>query len=665
MTSLAPQAKFRAFDTNGNPLSGGKLYTYAAGTTTPLATTKDAAGTPNTNPIILDQYGQCDIWLSTASFKFLLKDSGDVTQPGWPVDNVQTLEGLIVSSTAGAIKTIATFADISAALSTLSIGQQFSLAGHTVAGVGGGIFDVVSSALLTADTGTIVINGAKAAKRRYDYLIPEYFGCIGDGIADDIAGLDYFNTALSMSVDGVMDGDYRITRTFKIKRGKKIRGCGSIIADFTTVGTWSADYCAIDMLIDSTDSSAAIFACFGQYLKGIKITSIAANTVQATALRFRTSLVIPVTSVVNFSYLTGSISGITIEKFDTALELREAWAVDYTDVVVYNCRRALYINGKSVNITFGTGCRFTNPDTAYTSSTADTIGVEIDSSTRYVASAQGRPEGIAITGGCLIYGYDNNIYANRVLALTVSGNVIDGAAKDSIILGSGDDVRITDNYIFSSGAYSGIRIDGVASAYGSRITIDKNHIIGSAPTHTCYGVNFVNTGVSRNSVKIRGNVFVDWTIGINAVLCPAYSVISDNSGSGLITDLIYIQNGGDSTEIAGNTTPDSVNALRLHPSTSSELIIGKNKSALNRTYFVGKATVLSGTSAISLPNNFRTTGDNYVRALTKVTFITAFPGTFNITDEFSLSDARLNLSSNALVDTIVRYECTAVPQSAF
>lgn len=265
----------------------------------------------------------------------------------------------------------------------------------------------------------------------------------------------------------------------------------------------------------------------------------------------------------------------------------------------------------------------------------------------------------------MIYGYDNNIYANRVLALTINGNVIDGAAKDCIVLGSGDDVRITDNYIFSSGAYSGVRIDGVASAYGSRITIDKNHFIGSAPTNTCYAINFVNAGVSRNSVKIRGNVFVDWTIGINAILCPDYSVISDNSGSGLITDLIYIQNGGDSTEVTGNITPDSVNALRLHPSTSSELIIGKNKSALNRTYFVGKATVLTGTSTIALPNNFRTTGDNYVRALTKVTFITAFPGTFNITDEASLSNARLNLSTNALVDTIVRYECTAVPLSAF
>lgn len=165
MTSLAPQAKFRAFDTNGNPLSGGKLYTYAAGTTTPLATTKDAAGTPNTNPIILDQYGQCDIWLSTASFKLLLKDSGDVTQPGWPVDNVQTLEGLIVSSTTGAIKTIATFAALSS--TSGQIGQQICLPD-------GGIFNCVSSSGLTADSANIAINGSIAWVRAI-YLVKSDF----------------------------------------------------------------------------------------------------------------------------------------------------------------------------------------------------------------------------------------------------------------------------------------------------------------------------------------------------------------------------------------------------------------------------------------------------------------------------------------------------------
>jgi len=51
MSVLAPQPKAQFFDANGNPLVGGKVYTYAAGTSTPLSTFTDASeGTANTNP---------------------------------------------------------------------------------------------------------------------------------------------------------------------------------------------------------------------------------------------------------------------------------------------------------------------------------------------------------------------------------------------------------------------------------------------------------------------------------------------------------------------------------------------------------------------------------------------------------------------------------------
>jgi len=47
------------FDNNGDPLSGGLLYSYASGTTTPLATYTSSTGlTANTNPIVLDSAGR-------------------------------------------------------------------------------------------------------------------------------------------------------------------------------------------------------------------------------------------------------------------------------------------------------------------------------------------------------------------------------------------------------------------------------------------------------------------------------------------------------------------------------------------------------------------------------------------------------------------------------
>jgi hypothetical protein len=70
------------FDNNGNPLSGGKIYTYEAGTSTPLATyTSSAGGTAHTNPIVLDSAGRVpggEIWVVSQLYKFVLKTSTEV-----------------------------------------------------------------------------------------------------------------------------------------------------------------------------------------------------------------------------------------------------------------------------------------------------------------------------------------------------------------------------------------------------------------------------------------------------------------------------------------------------------------------------------------------------------------------------------------------------------
>lgn len=74
-TVLAPYLKQRFFDNNGNPAVNGTITTYAAGTTTPIATYKDSVGTVNANPIVLNARGECDIWvLPNVSYKFVGAD---------------------------------------------------------------------------------------------------------------------------------------------------------------------------------------------------------------------------------------------------------------------------------------------------------------------------------------------------------------------------------------------------------------------------------------------------------------------------------------------------------------------------------------------------------------------------------------------------------------
>lgn len=90
-------------DANGNPLTGGKLYSYAAGTTTPQATYTSVTGTvPHTNPIILDAAGRIpggEIWLTAAlNYKFFLTSSTDVTIATW--DNITGINGTGIATNA-------------------------------------------------------------------------------------------------------------------------------------------------------------------------------------------------------------------------------------------------------------------------------------------------------------------------------------------------------------------------------------------------------------------------------------------------------------------------------------------------------------------------------------------------------------------------------------
>ena len=89
------------FDNNGDPLVGGKLFTYAAGTTTPQVTYTSASGvTPNSNPIVLNGGGRvpAEIWLTDGlQYKFVLYSATDQLIGSW--DNIVGINSNFVNFT--------------------------------------------------------------------------------------------------------------------------------------------------------------------------------------------------------------------------------------------------------------------------------------------------------------------------------------------------------------------------------------------------------------------------------------------------------------------------------------------------------------------------------------------------------------------------------------
>ena len=110
------------FDGNGNPLPGAKIYTYAAGTSTPLATYQDSALTvPAPNPIICDADGRIpDIFLAAANYRMVAQTSAGVTV--WTADPVDgatnALSASIITATGTANAVILTSPFVTSAYET-------------------------------------------------------------------------------------------------------------------------------------------------------------------------------------------------------------------------------------------------------------------------------------------------------------------------------------------------------------------------------------------------------------------------------------------------------------------------------------------------------------------------------------------------------------------
>ena len=169
------------FTDAGVPLTGGKLYSYAAGTTTPQTTYTNALGSvAHTNPIILDSAGRVpsgEIWLTAGSnYKFVLKTSAEVTLATW--DNITGINGTGIASNASNV--------------------QYDPAG------------------------TGAVSTTVQAKLRESVSVKD-FGAVGNGSTDDTTA---FLNAIASGAGriNVPDGTYKITSKLTLGVGQTLMG---------------------------------------------------------------------------------------------------------------------------------------------------------------------------------------------------------------------------------------------------------------------------------------------------------------------------------------------------------------------------------------------------------------------------------------------------------
>ena len=314
------------FTNTGAVLTGGKLYTYAAGTTTPAATyTSSGGGTLNTNPIVLDAAGRVpnsgEIWIgSSVQYKFVLKDSNDVLIATY--DNISGINSTYTNftsnqeiQTATAGQTVfslanpyvpgannlsvfvdgvnqygpgATYAYIETSANTVTFVSGL----HVGASVK---FTTVQSLTSTQATTAALVSytpagtGAVAttvqAKLRQTVSVMD-FGAIGDGTTNDTTAIQ---TALNSGKKSIYfpSGTYVITSTLTVPKGVSLFGSGYEVCILNGYGLSNAN--AIFSLTGGDQFSTIDNFTFKGQASGSKSIGISVNNgyyVNYTNLRF-------------------------------------------------------------------------------------------------------------------------------------------------------------------------------------------------------------------------------------------------------------------------------------------------------------------------------------------------------------------------------------------
>lgn len=176
------------FDNNGNVLSGGKIYTYQAGTTTLAATYANNLGSAtNTNPIVLDSAGRPpqEIWFPVGqTFKFIVKTSTDTligTYDNIPSINDPYSEGNLLSNVTG---TNAIAATASPTITAYSTGAAYSfIAANTNSGaVTLAIDGLTAKAITKAGSNALVAGDIQSGMLVYVHYDGTRFQMIGNAV---------------------------------------------------------------------------------------------------------------------------------------------------------------------------------------------------------------------------------------------------------------------------------------------------------------------------------------------------------------------------------------------------------------------------------------------------------------------------------------------------
>lgn len=436
--SLFAGIGFQFFSNNGVPLAGGKVFSYLAGTTTPVATYTTYTGlNAHPNPIILDSAGRVpsggEIWLregDTTHYKFVLSDANDVL--------IATYDFVPGTYSAGDL------ADTSnPALGDNLVGfRQSNSSGNLTGSVGRTVHEKLQELISVKD-----------------------FGAVGDGVTDDTTAIQAaVNSGLSLLFPA---GTYLISNitlpSFVFLYGnnatikKKNLTAGHMFLGSITNSNWQFENLSFDANWQNQTplQSANIIYCSGVQTK-INVFNCEFKNQEFASIRVDSSTVIT-----ELSYIS-----ISNSRFFGGQEGTTAFGPRYislggaSQVVIQNNQFDLQRTPVNAGIC-GIATVLIGASNSISLIISDNFFTDVG---RCATNRLGAIEaysgagGVVVTGNRLIRAYGRGISTKaNIKSCVVSGNIVDGTVTDGVnaahgitMSGTADDTTIGSGFICSN-----------------------------------------------------------------------------------------------------------------------------------------------------------------------------------------------------------------------
>lgn len=601
------------FTNSGAVLTGGKIFTYAAGTTTPAVTYTSSNGlTAWTNPIVLDAAGRVpsggEIWLTDGLiYKFILKDANDVLIATY--DNISGINSNfvafvnsqeIVTATAGqtvfnlginyqpGTNSLSVFVD---GVNQYGPGAQYSYVetdSNTVtfnAGLHVGAevkftttqqqsAGAVDAAQVTYDppfTGSVATNvEAKLAQ----YVSVKDFGAVGDDAADDTAAiqaaLDYVGTTGGCVY--IPAGVYRTTATLTIPQLASIKGESAEGSTIRPQGCDGLEFDAANSIGPRTFEDFFVYGNNTSTNTGIKFVGDADPATRVTGLRF---------------------NRVKVQNFRDAMNFRSMWTSSIENCILYNNIFGIVIRGQCVKVDINNNYLLHN---LLGTVTPTATGITIQSTFDYDpgGSTEKRPEDIQVHQN-LVFGFPFGCRLTNGLVLSVNNNDFDAVTHTGVYVSSmGGLTSINENWIGLVGAspVNGILLD----ALGTSNDVQKN-ILGNQITNSGTSAAFgIYAYTNQNNVNIVGNDISGTDSDIQVQNCGDI-VVSGNLCKSTANNSIYVIGTLVSRTIEVSNNSCAANLL-VNPTNNSQILLGQNDGVAS-TLIRGVSLLTAGNTSVT------------------------------------------------------------------